>query len=144
MARDWEPGQKRTKTKRTNDPTSLPLPGVVRHAASEAVADGFPPTHDTGQRHMDEEAGPRPPVDAYLAAILASDEDGFVKITLGNDGKSHYLKYRWTSGQWAGRYVLAVVDRGDLAYGGYLLHSKVARVHMGALKPTLDTPPPKR
>jgi hypothetical protein len=73
-----------------------------------------------------------------LERCVGIDDDGYLKMCPGNDGKSWYLCYRWRWGQWAGHYVMAVVLRGDLSHGLTLLTEKVLEVRRGVRRPTLD------
>lgn len=79
-----------------------------------------------------------PSVAQLVESIAGIEDDGYFKLTPGNDGKSWYLTYKYRWGRWEGHYSMAVVARGDLHHGFVLLAEKVARVRAGLDKPTLD------
>lgn len=73
-----------------------------------------------------------------LEQLAGVDPDGYFKASLGDEGKTWFIAWRWQRGQWAGYYVMVRVLRGELGYGLQLLADKVYSVRAGSRKPTLD------
>lgn len=71
---------------------------------------------------------------------LLTRGDGWVRATATLDMKTAYLKYKYTSGQWRGYYVMAVVVPEELQQGLQLLVAKTNQVDLGQLRPAKDTP----
>lgn len=79
-----------------------------------------------------------PALHHLLEQISGPHNDGYFKLSLGDEGKTWYLAYKWQHGPWAGHYVMARVERGDLVFAGTLLAEKVIAVRAGYRKPTKD------
>lgn len=73
-----------------------------------------------------------------LSHLLLRD-DGWLRISPAGDGKTVYLKWKYSRGPWRNHYVMAVghIWAWDIAIE--LLERKVAEVDQGSRVPTKDT-----
>ena len=76
---------------------------------------------------------------ATLSHLFMRD-DGWLRAVPTADGKSLYLKWKFSRGKFAGYYVMAVVEVWQWDYGLTLLADKLEAVDMDIKKPTKDTP----
>lgn len=75
-------------------------------------------------------------------ADLVTREDGWLRITPIRDSGTVFIKWKFTRGDWAGHYVMSVVQYWQMGYGLALLLDKLLAVEYGSLRPTKDTPYP--
>jgi hypothetical protein len=78
----------------------------------------------------------RPGVRA-LSNLLVRD-DGWIRAIPDGEGKSAYLKWKFTRGTFAGHYVMVVVDPWDWEDGFRMLEAKIRNCYAGNRKPTRD------
>lgn len=74
---------------------------------------------------------------AFLAIIYR--EDGWLRVVGGELNKACYWKFKFSSGQWKGRYVMYVSPPGCWEEGICGLADKLLAVDEGRLKPAHDT-----
>ena len=69
----------------------------------------------------------------YVVGCLATHPDGWMRWTSDAEGKTLYLKFKWSGGPLKNRYVMAVVQWWQIKYGVQLLYAKVneAEQHNG-------------
>ena len=65
--------------------------------------------------------------------------DGWLRIVGGDLAKSHFYKFKFSSGEWKGRYVMYVSVPGNWEEGICGLAQKLAAVDRGDLRPAYDT-----
>lgn len=141
MARDWEPGQRRSKKPTEPHATTPSIPNPAMGSPTEGLPTAHTTTPNFGPRDLPTQTGPGASFLDLWQSVVNYSEDAYVKAGIGNDGKSVYYTYKWHRGPWRGYYVMAVVSRGDDTYALSLLYRKVAEVYRGERKPTLDKPP---
>lgn len=61
----------------------------------------------------------------YHAMALSTHPHGWMRWTSDGEGKTLYLKFKWTSGKLRNRYVMAVIQWWQIKYGVSLLYHKV-------------------
>ena len=76
---------------------------------------------------------------ATLSYLLMRD-DGWLRLVPAADGKTLYLKWKFSRGKWSGHYVMAVVEVWQWDYGLSLLADKLEAVDLSVKIPTKDTP----
>lgn len=74
-----------------------------------------------------------------LLSELCERDDGYLRIIPDGAGKSCFYKWKFTRGEHAGYYVMAVVEYWQVDYGVTLLMQKITSVVVGASKPVKDT-----
>lgn len=74
---------------------------------------------------------------AFLDIIYR--EDGWLRVVGGELNKACYWKFKFSSGQWKGRYVMYVSQPGCWEEGICGLADKLLAVDQGRLKPAHDT-----
>lgn len=88
------------------------------------------------------------PVQASAARVEAASlafldiiyrEDGWLRVVGGELNKACYWKFKFSSGQWKGRYVMYVSQPGCWEEGVCGLADKLLAVDEGRLKPAHDT-----
>lgn len=130
---------KRSKAKQTSLPL-LPRGTVARGTPPSDPPQAQTSPHQTGL--LDETTATTqvtlPALHNLLESIVGVHNDGYFKLSLGDEGKTWYLAFKWQHGPWAGHYVMARVLRGDLVFAATLLAEKVIGVRAGYRKPTLD------
>ncbi len=72
-------------------------------------------------------------------SYLLNRGDGWLRMTAPLDGKSVYLKYKYTSGKHRGCYVMAVATFDQLAWAACLLAHKTRQADTGEVLPSPDT-----
>jgi hypothetical protein len=79
------------------------------------------------------------PAGAKLAVCrLAARADGWLRVAPDGEHKTCYLKWKFTSGPYSGKYVMVVCGWFDLVWGMEVLEEKVERVYAGSLNPVQD------
>lgn len=73
-----------------------------------------------------------------LEHFAGHDDDTYVKLIPGNDGKSWYVNIYFKSGQWAKHYVSAVGHRTALADTLRIAIRKAEEVRAGLRRPSPD------
>jgi len=73
-------------------------------------------------------------------SYLLMREDGWLRLVPAADGKTLYIKWKFSRGKWSGRYVMAVVEVWQWDYGLTLLADKLEAVDLSIKIPTKDTP----
>lgn len=76
----------------------------------------------------------------WILGRLLQRGDGWVRMTGTLDGKTYYLKYKFSDGDHKGHYVMSVVPPELLPWGLVLLYTKVGEVDRGERTPALDKP----
>jgi hypothetical protein len=94
---------------------------------------------DTAQRPREEDPGPYPTIAKSLAKLLSYDEGWARFVPHVHDG-TLFLKWKWSKGDYANHYVMAVVKEHELQFGLALLVDKVEDVVAGVANPVRDTP----
>jgi len=79
------------------------------------------------------------PLAQALFYLLLRD-DGWLRAVPQENGKTIFLKWKFTNGKFAGKYVMYVITDGDLPAGFAGLFDKIARAYQGTHTPTPDTP----
>jgi hypothetical protein len=74
---------------------------------------------------------------ASLSYLFLRD-DGWLRAS-PKDGKTLYLKWKFTNGRWAQHYVMVVVDLWLWDWGVQLLEDKLNAVDAGIFRPSKDT-----
>jgi len=123
VARDWEPGMGKRKRPYREAPVS---PVVVEHGQQNQ------------QREISPEKNAHWTVCERLEYMAGLADEGYAKFCPGNDGKSWYVTWTWTRGQWAGHYIMCVVHRYDLDKAVSILNHKFSEVLAGRFLPTKD------
>lgn len=75
----------------------------------------------------------------YSLQWLLTRGDGWVRLTSTLDMKTVYAKYKWTSGNNRGKYVMAVGTVDQMAWVLCLLRHKALEVDRGERSPSQDT-----
>jgi hypothetical protein len=65
-------------------------------------------------------------------------DDGWLRAIPDGEGKTAYLKWKFSRGKFAGCYVMAVVRPWDWADGFRMLEAKILTCYSGSRKPTPD------
>lgn len=71
---------------------------------------------------------------------LSSRDDGYLRIIPDGARKAAYYKWKFTRGEWAGHYVMAVVSYYDPAMALLLVRQKIDQVELGIKRPAKDRP----
>ncbi len=72
-----------------------------------------------------------------LSDLLMRD-DGWLRAIPDGEGKTAYLKWKFTRGQFAGSYVMVVVQPWNWPDGFRMLETKILNCYAGIRKPTKD------
>jgi hypothetical protein len=72
-----------------------------------------------------------------LSNLLLRD-DGWLRAIPDGEGKTAYLKWKFTRGQFAGTYVMVVVQPWNWEVGFRMLQGKIDNCYAGSRKPTPD------
>lgn len=86
---------------------------------------------------------PAAPARSALSALLSTlleDDTGWLRMVPDGGSKAVYLKWKWTAGKLAGRYVMAVGDVWQLEYLLALLADKRDAAMTGTGHSTKDRP----
>lgn len=70
---------------------------------------------------------------------LLARTDGWLRCIPAGDGKQNYFKWKFSSGPWAGHYVMYVSAAGDWSGGIIGLADKLIAVDEGRKRPAHDT-----
>lgn len=70
---------------------------------------------------------------------LLSRDDGWLRATGDSGGKLNYFKWKFSRGEYRGKYVMYVAPVGDWSAGILGLAEKVSEVDAGVRKPAYDT-----
>lgn len=78
----------------------------------------------------------------YRAAVihLMCRTDGYLRCIPDGEQKQVYLKWKFTSGEHCGRYIMAVVSPWSIMEGHILLVDKLRRVYEGTYATSADKP----
>lgn len=75
----------------------------------------------------------------YALWCLWVRHDGWLRVVPDFTDQVLFMKWKITSGTYAGHYVMARVELADFALGVELLLDKLYRLDQGLFRPTLDT-----
>jgi hypothetical protein len=87
------------------------------------------------QKLSREEAGPPRTASLYR---LASRTDGWIRIAPDGEGKAVYIKYKFTHGPFAGRYVMVLAQLEQMRWAFDLLEEKIEEVEQGVRSAIVD------
>jgi len=113
-------------------PPAPPAPGPDMGPPAPRPGGGSVPPQVPGPRHA------RATLAELVAEIIGPDDECYIRLTSGNDGKSLYAVAMFRYGRWRGHYVMSVVEFWQLDYGITLLADKVDAVRAGAREPSPD------
>lgn len=138
MGQDPKPSKRRRQASRESQLVRPGSPLPLRPAENAPDRSLPPPANSRLDREPYEPAYGVTALPQSLELLAGVEADGYFKATLGDEGKTWFLCWRWQHGTWAGHYVMARVLRGQVAFGLSLLLEKVAEVRCGVRKPTRD------
>lgn len=70
--------------------------------------------------------------------VLATREDGWLRLIPDTDRQQVHLKWKFTRGKWERHYVWVTIEDMRVHYGLQLLLRKLYEVDTGEHKPTMD------
>lgn len=76
----------------------------------------------------------------YNLQWFMDHDGGWLRIVPQVDAHEVFFKWKFTTGPWAGHYVMSRTMHWQYAYGLEVLRQKVEEVEEGSRRPTRDTP----
>jgi len=138
MANSKEPGIRQIKPQAASPRIPSPSREPSVRPRGVPAPEGQSTVFEAENGLLPDESGISLAMDGWICAMLLSDPYGGVRITQADEGTKWWLKWKWTTGKWAGYYLMVGVEGGQFELGASLLYRKLSEVHQGVRRPTKD------